>query len=97
MRATSILAAVATATLAIGCFNSGPYSTTVSSSRFEVETGSVVLGARQLLVDTSNGDVWALEGGRDAEGQWVLLARGPEDARLLDGDATPDWMPPPSE
>ena len=52
-----------------------------NGQRFEVATASVILGARQLLVDTSNGDVWMLEGDRAPEAQWVLLSRGPEDAR----------------
>lgn len=75
---------------ALGCFNSGPHSTTVSATRFEVVTGSVVLGARQLLVDTSNGDVWMLEGDRAPDASWVLLARGPEDVR--EPEQTPIWQ-----
>ncbi len=65
----------------LGCFNEGRTTTIVSATRFEVTTGSVVLGARQLLVDTANGDVWILEGDRAPGAQWVLLARGPDDAR----------------
>lgn len=93
MRATSALLSIAIGMSALACFNSGPHTTTISSTRFEVETGSVVLGARQLLVDTSNGDVWVLEGDRALEARWVLLARGPEDIRQLDDDSTPEWMP----
>jgi hypothetical protein len=61
-------------------YNKGGTHTTISSTRFEVTTGSVVLGAKQLLVDTSNGDVWILEG-NVPDAHWVLLARGPEDVR----------------
>ena len=75
-----IAAAVLATLLGISCHN-GPRNIEVSSTRFEVATGSVVLGARQLLVDTSNGDVWILEGTRPGVAQWALLARGPEDAR----------------
>jgi hypothetical protein len=69
------------AAVTLGCFNDGQQNTTISATRFEVATGSVVLGARQLLVDTSNGDVWMLEGDRAPNARWVLLVRGPEDAR----------------
>ncbi len=61
--------------------NNGPRVTAVTSTRFEVATASVVLGAKQLLLDTSNGDVWWLEGERSGDAEWVLLARGPEDVR----------------
>jgi hypothetical protein len=81
--------------LAFGCFNEGRRVTAVSSSRFELETGSVVLGAKQLLVDTANGDVWILEGGRAPDAKWVLLARGPEDARELELQSQlPAWAQP---
>ena len=53
----------------------------VPDDRFVVVTGSLVLGARQLLVDSWNGDVWMLDGDRAPEAHWVLLSRGPEDAR----------------
>jgi hypothetical protein len=52
-----VLLSIAIGMSALACFNSGPHTTTISSTRFEVETASVVLGARQLLVETSNGDV----------------------------------------
>ena len=96
MRAIFIFLTIAIGVSALGCFNSGPHSTTISSTRFAVETGSVVLGARQLLVDTSNGDVWVLEGERNPQARWVLLARGPEDIRVLENEA-PEWIPQPPE
>ena len=76
----SALGATCIALFGVAC-NNGPRVTTISSTRFEVTTGSVVLGAKQLLVDTSNGDTWILEGERSAEPRWVLRARGPEDVR----------------
>jgi hypothetical protein len=63
------------------CFNSPHNNVVEADHRFELTTASVVLGGRQLLVDTSNGDVWMLEGERAPGARWVLLARGPEDLR----------------
>ena len=97
MKATFIFLSIAIGMSALGCFNSGPHKTMISSTRFAVETGSAVLGARQLLLDTSNGDVWVLEGVRDPEPRWVLLARGPEDIRVIEDDLAPEWMPQPPE
>jgi hypothetical protein len=91
-RTAAMLSAAALMLMTFGCFNSGPHTNTIAASRFEVATGSVVLGARQLLVDTSNGDVWMLDGDRAPSAQWVLLARGPEDAREL----TEEQLPLPS-
>ena len=62
-------------------FSVGEIQNVVADDRFVVVTGSLVLGARQLLVDSSNGDVWMLDGDRAPEARWVLLSRGPEDAR----------------
>ena len=68
--------------LTLACFNrNNPQSNILADNRFEGATASSVLGARQLLVDTSNGDVWMLDGDRAPDAQWVLLTRGPEDAR----------------
>ena len=92
MRAPAILGLGTLVLAALACFNSGPHTTTLAASRFEVATSSVVLGGQQLLVDTSNGDVWVLEGARSPDAHWVLLVRGPEDARKL----TEEDMPPPA-
>ena len=99
MKIIAPIAFMALAILALGCFNSGRQTTTISSSRFEVETGSVVLGAKQLLVDTSNGDVWILEGGGPPNAEWILLARGPEDVRepLVEVEEVDPTAPPESE
>ena len=78
IRALLLIALVSTM---VGCWNVNRSQTTSASNRFEVATASVILGARQLLVDTSNGDVWMLEGDRAPEARWVLLSRGPDDAR----------------
>jgi hypothetical protein len=88
IRSATILVAGMLMLVTLACFNSG-HTNTIVESRFEVATGSVVLGARQLLVDTSNGDVWMLEGDQSPSAQWVLLARGPEDARELTNEQTP--------
>jgi hypothetical protein len=77
-----IAAVVLVAWTSVACFNKNQGGHVIKpDSRFEVATASVVLGARQLLVDTSNGDVWMLDGDRAPEAQWLLLARGPEDIR----------------
>ena len=91
LRAATILTAATLMLTTFACFNSGPHTNTIAASRFEVATGSVVLGARQLLVDTSNGDVWMLEGDQPPSAQWVLLARGPSDVRKREKVQ----MPPP--
>ena len=68
------------AALGTACDN-GPRITTVSATHFEVVTGSIVLGGRPLLVDTSNGDVWILEGERSDNPHWSIFTRGPDDVR----------------
>ena len=73
-----MLVVLASATVA--CWNQGSKNI-IADNRFEVATASLVLGARQLLVDTSNGDVWMLDGDQAPEARWVLLTRGPDDAR----------------
>ena len=79
----------------VACFNrNNPQNNKIiADNRFEVATASVVLGASQLLVDTSNGDVWVLDGDRAPDAQWVLLTRGPEDAR----EPEPVEIPVPGE
>lgn len=68
------------ALFALACWEHGSRNILVESRRFEVVTGSVLLGARQLLVDTATGDVWQLEG---QPPRWEVLARGPEDVRSV--------------
>ena len=72
---------IALASTIVGCWNVNRSQNITGDNRFQVATASVILGARQLLVDTSNGDVWMLEGDRAPEARWVLLSRGPDDAR----------------
>ena len=72
---------IALASTIVGCWNVNRSQNITADNRFQVATASVILGARQLLVDTSNGDVWMLEGDRAPEARWVLLSRGPEDVR----------------
>lgn len=78
-----VLLIVAFVSTMAACFNdnSPQNNDIVADNRFEVATASVILGARQLLVDTSNGDVWMLEGDRSPQAHWVLLSRGPDDVR----------------
>ena len=64
----------------VACWNQNQRNI-IADNRFEVATASLVLGARQLLVDTSNGDVWMLDGDQAPEARWVLLTRGSDDAR----------------
>ena len=79
IRALLLVALVSTTA---ACWNvNRSQNNVVADDRFVVVTGSLVLGARQLLVDSSNGDVWMLDGDRAPEARWVLLSRGPEDAR----------------
>ena len=92
-RKTIAFAGVAAAALATACFNGNSPTSITLDNRFEVTTASVVLGARQLLVDTSNGDVWMLQGDRAPGAEWVLLTRGPDDARELE----PIELPEPPE
>jgi hypothetical protein len=80
IRALLLVALVSTS---VACWNVNRSQNITADNRFEVATGSLVLGARQLLVDTSNGDVWMLDGDRAPEARWVLLSRGPEDVREL--------------
>ncbi len=73
---------VVLASTTVACFNENRSRNNINAdNRFEVATASVILGAGQLLVDTSNGDVWMLDGDRAPEARWVLLSRGPDDAR----------------
>ncbi len=81
---------VALASTIVGCWNVNRSQNITGDNRFQVATASVILGARQLLVDTSNGDVWMLEGDRAPEARWVLLSRGPEDAREPEPVLVPD-------
>lgn len=80
----------------VACFNNhkAQRNTIEAGNRFEVATASVVLGARQLLVDSSNGDVWVLEGDRAPGAEWVLLTRGPEDAREPEQPEPPTPLEP---
>ena len=54
IRALLLVALVSTS---VACWNVNRSQNITADNRFEVATGSLVLGARQLLVDTSNGDV----------------------------------------
>ncbi len=72
---------IALASTVVACWNVNRSQNVIAGNRFEVATASVILGAGQILVDTSNGDVWMLEGNRAPEARWVLLSRGPDDAR----------------
>lgn len=97
---TRALLLVLLASTALACFNdnSPQHVDIAADNRFQVATASVILGARQLLVDTSNGDVWMLEGDRAPEARWVLLSRGPDDARKLEPlEAGHPEQPPPEE
>jgi len=89
-RAIALALAAGCVLMASACFNGNGPKTVVTGDRFEVATASVVLGARQLLVDSSNGDVWVLEGDGAPEARWVLLARGPEDARQIEPRQVPE-------
>lgn len=83
MKIRALLLVIALASTIVGCWNvnKSQRNDIVADNRFVVATGSVILGAPQLLVDTSNGDVWMLQGDLAPEARWVLLSRGPEDAR----------------
>lgn len=74
------------ALLGLACWEHGSRNILVEARRFEVVTGSVLLGARQLLVDTATGDVWQLEG---QPPRWSLLARGPDDVREVPAQLLP--------
>ncbi len=99
-RQTTLAVVVASILAGVGCFNEGGHNYEVSATRFEVVTGSPLLGARQLLVDQSNGDVWVLDGTAAPNAKWVLLSRGPKDVRkpkktvVPKSPVVPEVLPP---
>ena len=78
--------------LAGGCWESRSRNIAVSGGRFRAFDSGTQPG-KQRLIDSATGDTWRLESTGEDEPTWVLIARGPDDARAIDPNAALGFLP----
>ncbi len=76
LAATALLGLAAVASSA--CWESQSRNTVVFGERFRFAPGADAGDGRPLLLDSTTGDVWRLEGTGADRFSWTLLTRGPD-------------------